>query len=357
MNLENLLHTLHTALLSPPLTTKSFSCAIDNTLKQSKISRIPNISWDDIGGLEAVKKAVMETITLPSTNPELFSSGIPKRTGILLYGPPGTGKTLVAKAIATSLKLNFKSVKGPELLDMYIGESEANVRRIFEDAKESKPCIIFFDEIDSVAPARGRNDSGVMDRIVSQLLTEIDQVGEDVYCIAATNRPDLLDPGLLRPGRFEKMLYLGVCEDHISQEKILRALTRKFKFEDGVDMAKIAELCPLTFTGADLYALCTDANLKAIERVINRVDEAVIYWNETGPHEGYPHPTSTTFYLEHVCNESDALVKVSEQDFQNAVKELSPSLSREEIEKYLKLRDTFSPKSSKIDKKGKGKAS
>jgi peroxin-6 len=131
-----------------------------------------------------------------------------KRSGILLYGPPGTGKTLLAKAVATSCSLNFFSVKGPELLNMYIGESEANVRRVFQRARDAKPCVIFFDELDSVAPKRGeKGDSGgVMDRIVSQLLAELDGMGQgggtaDVFVIGATNRPDLLDPALLRPGR------------------------------------------------------------------------------------------------------------------------------------------------------------
>jgi len=131
-----------------------------------------------------------------------------KRSGILLFGPPGTGKTLVAKAIATTLSLNFLSVKGPELLNMYVGESEANVRRVFQRARDARPCVVFFDELDSVAPKRGaKGDSGgVMDRIVSQILAELDGVGDgsssgDIFVIGATNRPDLLDPALLRPGR------------------------------------------------------------------------------------------------------------------------------------------------------------
>jgi peroxin-6 len=367
MNFDNLTLLLHSLLLSPPLTNSSFQSSIDRIKSSSKsISRIPNVQWEDIGGLEKVKKAIIETISLPLQNPFLFASGIKKRQGILLFGPPGTGKTLVAKAVATTLKLNFISVKGPELLDMYIGESEANVRKIFTQAKNSKPSIIFFDEIDSVAPLRGRSSDsgGVMDRIVSQLVTELDSLGDGVYCIAATNRPDLLDPGLLRPGRFEKMLYLGVCEDHESQERMLRALTRKFKLEENVDLSAVARICPLTFTGADLYALCTDANMKAMERVINSVDLAVLKWNETGPHEGYPHPTSTLFYLENICSESDVEVKVNEEDFKSACQELTPSLSTEDIAKYLALRDRFSPDGGnaaantvpKVDRKGKGRA-
>lgn len=190
--------------------------------------KIPNVSWDDVGGLMKVKSDILDTIQLPLEHPELFVDGLKKRSGshpsflchvvskvdvhmysgILLYGPPGTGKTLLAKAVATSCSLNFFSVKGPELLNMYIGESEANVRRVFQRARDAKPCVIFFDELDSVAPKRGNHgdSGGVMDRIVSQLLAELDGMadgksGADVFVIGATNRPDLLDPALLRPGR------------------------------------------------------------------------------------------------------------------------------------------------------------
>ena len=172
--------------------------------------KIPNVSWDDVGGLANVKSAVMETIQLPLERPELFARGMKKRSGILFYGPPGTGKTLLAKAIATEFSLNFFSVKGPELLNMYIGESEANVRRVFQRARDARPCVVFFDELDSVAPKRGNqgDSGGVMDRIVSQLLAELDGMSEGkegsggVFVVGATNRPDLLDAALLRPGRY-----------------------------------------------------------------------------------------------------------------------------------------------------------
>jgi peroxin-6 len=181
----------------------------------------------------------LDTIQLPLEHPELFTDGLKKRSGdnasrltsqatlmlrffpsgILLYGPPGTGKTLLAKAVATSCSLNFFSVKGPEILNMYIGESEANIRRVFQRARDAKPCVIFFDELDSVAPKRGNHgdSGGVMDRIVSQLLAELDgmtsgESSSDVFVIGATNRPDLLDPALLRPGRQESVpLSFGPC--------------------------------------------------------------------------------------------------------------------------------------------------
>ncbi len=221
------------------LTKSDFDGAVDAARKNFADSigapKIPNVTWDDVGGLNNVKDAVQETIQLPLERPELFAKGMKKRSGILFYGPPGTGKTLLAKAIATEYSLNFFSVKGPELLNMYIGESEANVRRVFQRARDARPCVVFFDELDSVAPKRGNqgDSGGVMDRIVSQLLAELDGMsgGEDtgggVFVIGATNRPDLLDPALLRPGRFDKMLYLGVSDTHDKQMTIMEALTRK----------------------------------------------------------------------------------------------------------------------------------
>jgi peroxin-6 len=221
---------------SNSLTKADLDGAVDAARKNFADSigapKIPNVGWSDVGGLTHVKDAVMETIQLPLSRPELFAKGMKKRSGILFYGPPGTGKTLLAKAIATEFSLNFFSVKGPELLNMYIGESEANVRRVFQRARDARPCVVFFDELDSVAPKRGNqgDSGGVMDRIVSQLLAELDGMsdgGEGVFVIGATNRPDLLDQALLRPGRFDKMLYLGVSDTHEKQQTILEALTRK----------------------------------------------------------------------------------------------------------------------------------
>lgn len=227
---------------SNSVTKLDFDVAVDAARKNFSDSigapKIPNVSWSDVGGLTHVKDAVTETIQLPLARPELFAKGMKKRSGILFYGPPGTGKTLVAKAIATEFSLNFFSVKGPELLNMYIGESEANVRRVFQRARDARPCVVFFDELDSVAPKRGNqgDSGGVMDRIVSQLLAELDGMsdgkegGGGVFVIGATNRPDLLDQALLRPGRFDKMLYLGVSDTHAKQQTILEALTRKYGF-------------------------------------------------------------------------------------------------------------------------------
>jgi peroxin-6 len=196
--------------------------------------------WNDIGGLEDIKKTIMDTILLPLSYPELFSSHGNKlgiaRSGILLYGPPGTGKTLLAKAISNECGLNFLSVKGPELLDMYVGQTEQNVRNLFDKARLNSPCILFFDELDSLAPVRGRagDSGGVMDRVVSQLLTEIDGLDKNetasaqIFIVGATNRPDLIDSSLLRPGRFDKLVYVPIAKEVNERVNILKALTRKF---------------------------------------------------------------------------------------------------------------------------------
>ena len=288
--------------------------------------KIPNVSWDDVGGLENVKDAVMETIQLPLERPELFAKGMKKRSGILFYGPPGTGKTLLAKAIATEFSLNFFSIKGPELLNMYIGESEANVRRVFQRARDARPCVVFFDELDSVAPKRGNqgDSGGVMDRIVSQLLAELDGMsngeegGGGVFVIGATNRPDLLDQALLRPGRFDKMLYLGVSDTHAKQITILEALTRKFTMHPDLSLDRVAELLSFTYTGADLYALCSDAMLKAITRQTSAVDAKI---------KSLPGgPVTTAYFFDHLAREEDIAVMVTEDDFAAAQRELVPSV-------------------------------
>ncbi|SPQ18094.1 06d51eac-25c3-48a9-b3ab-337da5c8dc30 [Thermothielavioides terrestris] len=330
------------------LTKQDFEVAVEAARKNFADAigapKIPNVTWDDVGGLNYVKEAVKETIQLPLERPELFAKGMKKRSGILFYGPPGTGKTLLAKAIATEYSLNFFSVKGPELLNMYIGESEANVRRVFQRARDARPCVVFFDELDSVAPKRGNqgDSGGVMDRIVSQLLAELDGMsgGEDtaggVFVIGATNRPDLLDPALLRPGRFDKMLYLGVSDTHDKQLKILEALTRKFALDPSVSLRAIAERLPFTYTGADLYALCSDAMLKAVTRQAQRVDARVRALNANAadqPQHGRA-PISTAAFFDHYATPADLAVTVTEQDFADAQRELVPSVSAGELAHY-----------------------
>ena len=249
-----------------------------------------------------------------------------KRSGILFYGPPGTGKTLLAKAIATEFSLNFFSIKGPELLNVYIGESEANVRRVFQRARDAQPCVVFFDELDSVAPKSGNqgDSGGVMDRIVSQLLAELDGMSDGaegaggVFVIGATNRPDLLDQALLRPGRFDKMLYLGVSDTHAKQLTILEALTRKFSVDPELSLRTVADSLPFTYTGADLYALCSDAILKAVTRQASAVDAKIRALPDG--------PVTTAYYFDHLATKDDIAVMVTEEDFSEAQRELVPSV-------------------------------
>ncbi|THG96832.1 hypothetical protein EW026_g5078 [Hermanssonia centrifuga] len=311
--------------------------------------KIPNVSWDDVGGLTSVKTDILDTIQLPLEHPELFSGGLKKRSGILLYGPPGTGKTLLAKAVATSCTLNFFSVKGPELLNMYIGESEANVRRVFQRARDAKPCVIFFDELDSVAPKRGNHgdSGGVMDRIVSQLLAELDGVaagdaGADVFVIGATNRPDLLDSALLRPGRFDRMLYLGVSQTHEAQLNILQALTRKFKLDPELDLQRVAESCPFHYTGADFYALCSDALLKAMSRKAEELELKIAALNAEPADLRHPYPLTPQYFLAEMASSADIDVLVSQDDFDSALRELVPSVSQDEMEHYARVQRQFS---------------
>ena len=344
------------------ITGSDVSAALDSARSSYSESigapKIPNVTWDDVGGLVSVKTEILDTIQLPLEHPELFADGLKKRSGVLLFGPPGTGKTLLAKAVATSCSLNFFSVKGPELLDMYIGESEANVRRVFQRARDAKPCVIFFDELDSVAPKRGNqgDSGGVMDRIVSQLLAELDGMSEgsggaDVFVIGATNRPDLLDPALLRPGRFDRMLYLGVSETHDAQLRILQALTRKFKLGPDVDLAAIAERCPLNLTGADFYSLASDAMLKAMTRKAEHVDARILELNAGGT---YKTRLTPQYYLAELATPDELEVLVAQCDLELALAELVPSVSQAEMDHYSAAQLRFT--TSKPDRKGKGKA-
>jgi len=232
---------------------------------------VPDVSWDDIGGLEEVKRELREVVELPLKNPDAFRRlGIEPPKGVLLYGPPGCGKTLLAKAVANESEANFISVKGPELLSKWVGESEKAVRQIFRKARQVAPAIIFIDEIDSLFPRRGTSfDSGVTERVVSQMLTEIDGIQplRDVVVIGATNRPDLVDPAVLRPGRLERLVYVGP-PDLNTRFEILKVLTKEMPLSDDVDLWKIA-LATERFSGADLAALVREAAMTALREDIN----------------------------------------------------------------------------------------
>ncbi len=229
---------------------------------------VPSVHWDDVGGLEDVKKALKEAVEWPLKHPESFEAmGIKPPRGILLYGPPGTGKTLLAKAVATESEANFISIKGPEILSKWVGESERAIREIFAKARQAAPCVVFIDEIDAIAPRRGLfGDSHVTDRVVNQLLTEMDGIQElkGVVVIAATNRPDIVDPSLLRPGRFDRMIYVPPPDEKARLE-ILKVHTRNVPLADDVDLEQIAKETEF-YTGADLAALVREAAMNVLRR-------------------------------------------------------------------------------------------
>jgi transitional endoplasmic reticulum ATPase len=221
---------------------------------------VPSVKWDEIGGLEIVKQELKEAVEWPLKNPKVFKRlGVKPPKGVLLYGPPGTGKTLLARAVATESKANFIPIKGPELLSQWMGESEKGVRKIFKKARQTAPSIIFFDEIDSMAPRRGANsDSQVAERVVNQILTEMDGIEDlgEVVVVAATNRPDMLDTALLRPGRFDRIV-LASIPDEESREKIFKIHTQNMPLVE-VDLKKLASKTE-GYVGADIEAVCREA--------------------------------------------------------------------------------------------------
>jgi len=233
-------------------------------------TEVPDVGWDDIGGLDEVKRLLKETIEWPLQYGDLFAhvhAAPPK--GILLYGPPGTGKTLLAKAVAKESNANFISIKGPELLSKWVGESEKGVREVFRKAKQASPCVVFFDELDAIAPSRGAGaDSHVTERVVSQLLAEMDGIEElkGVVVLAATNRLDIVDPALLRPGRFDVLVELPV-PDREARMAILRVHTQGKPLAPDVDLSQLAERT-VGLVGADIEGVCRQAAMLAIREFL-----------------------------------------------------------------------------------------
>jgi len=240
---------------------------IQPTLIREVFVEVPEVRWDDIGGLEDVKQQLREAVEWPLKYPEVISKmGIEPPKGILLYGPPGTGKTLLAKAVATESGANFIAIRGPEILSKWVGESEKAIREVFRKARLYAPAVIFMDEIDAIAPARSfvHDSSGVSDRVVSQLVTEMDGIErlENVVVIAATNRPDILDPALLRPGRFDKLIYVPP-PDLPSRLEIFKIHTRNMPLAEDVDLYDLARRTE-NYSGADIEAVVREAALVAI---------------------------------------------------------------------------------------------
>ena len=254
---------------------------------------VPTIHWDDIGGLEEVKRELREAVEWPLKRPEIFRRmGIKPPKGILLFGPPGCGKTMLARAVATESSANFISIKGPEVFSKWVGESEKAIREVFRKGRMAAPAIIFFDEIDSLVPKRGLgfSDSGVSERVISQLLTEMDGIEtlENVVVIAATNRPDIIDPAILRPGRFDRLIYVPEPDEKARLE-IFKIYTKNMPLAEDVDLAELAKRTK-HYSGADIEAVCREAAFFALRRDINAS-------------------------------------KITKEDFENALKKVPPSIT------------------------------
>jgi transitional endoplasmic reticulum ATPase len=238
---------------------------------------IPNVNWNDVGGLSQEKREIQYSIELPLKHSQFFNHmGAKQPKGILLFGPPGTGKTLLAKAVASETQANFISIKGPELLSKWVGESEKGIREVFRKARQAAPAIIFFDEIDSIAPVRGKSfDSGVTERMISQFLTELDGLEElkGVVVVAATNRPDMIDPALLRPGRFDKIISIGL-PDEVSRFEIFKIHSANIPIASDVNLQKLSSKTE-NFSGADISALCNEAVMLAIEEYLPELSQEV----------------------------------------------------------------------------------
>jgi transitional endoplasmic reticulum ATPase len=230
----------------------------------------PNVHWDEVGGLEEVKQALKEAVEWPLKNPERFTRlGIQPPKGILLHGPPGCGKTLLARAVATESEANFISIRGPEIFSKWVGESEKAIRETFRKARMAAPSIIFFDEFDALVPARGGSgDNRVSERVISQLLTEIDGLMslQNIVVIAATNRPDMIDPAILRPGRFDRRVYIPP-PDNEARLRILEIKTKEMPLEK----VKIEDLAKKMqgFSGADIDSVCREAAINALRRDVD----------------------------------------------------------------------------------------
>lgn len=266
---------------------------------------VPDVQWEQVGGLDDIIQELIEVVEWPLKKPEIFNRiGITVPKGVLVFGPPGCGKTLLAKAVATESEANFISVKGPELLSKWVGESEKAVREVFRKARTAAPSIIFFDEIDAIAPTRGSvtGDSHVSERVISQLLTEMDGLEglEDILVLAATNRPDLIDPALLRTGRFDRFIYVD-APDKKGREEILNIYTEDMPLDDDVDLKELVRKTE-HFVGGDIEALCREAGMRALR-------------------------------------EDTQIEVVSKRHFDAALEKIHPSVTKDQLDKFQRLNE------------------
>uniref|UniRef100_A0AAY4F041 AAA+ ATPase domain-containing protein n=1 Tax=Denticeps clupeoides TaxID=299321 RepID=A0AAY4F041_9TELE len=295
--------------------------SVQPSAKREGFATVPDVTWDDVGALQDIREELTMAILAPVRSPEQFKAlGLSAPAGVLLAGPPGCGKTLLAKAVANESGLNFISVKGPELLNMYVGESERAVRQVFQRGRNSAPCVIFFDEIDALCPRRSGHESGASIRVVNQLLTEMDglEARRQVFIMAATNRPDIIDPAVLRPGRLDKTLYVGLPPPK-DRYAILVTLTKGGtipRLATDVSLEAIAqdERCDC-FTGADLSALVRESSVNALR-------ENVRFGSAANP----------SFASGHVKD-----IWVSKQNFDDAFKKVRPSVSKK-VRNHFKIK-------------------
>lgn len=296
------------------------------------VVEIPNITWDDIGGLEETKKDLQEMILYPIEHPDKFQKfGMSPSKGVLFYGPPGCGKTLLAKAVANECSSNFISVKGPELLTMWFGESEGNVREVFDKARAAAPCVLFFDELDSVGVARssggGGDAGGAGDRVLNQLLTEMDGAGQkkNLFFIGATNRPEILDEALIRPGRLDQLIYIPL-PDFVARVGIIKAVLRKSPVAQNVNMDFLAQQCE-GFSGADMTELCQRATKAAIREAIAAEEERKkLVSNE-----------------DELMEMDDPVPVITRAHFEEAMSNARRSVTEYDLNKFEQFRQKFDP--------------
>jgi len=298
------------------------------------VVQIPNTTWADIGGLEDTKANLREMILYPIEHPDKFHKfGMKPSKGVLFYGPPGCGKTLLAKAVANECSSNFISVKGPELLTMWFGESEANVRGIFDKARGAAPCVLFFDELDSVGTARssGGGGSGAGDRVLNQLLTEMDGAGvkKDLFFIGATNRPDILDEALIRPGRLDQLIYIPL-PDKPARKNIFVAVLRKSPIAPDVPFDFCADLTQ-DFTGADITELCQRAAKAAIRDSIAAEEERRRAAAEAGEDADMEEDVK------------DPVPMITRTHFEEAFNAARRSVTTHDLHKFEEFRKKFDP--------------
>ncbi|XP_059215816.1 nuclear valosin-containing protein-like isoform X1 [Centropristis striata] len=301
--------------------------SVQPSAKREGFATVPDVSWEDVGALQDIREELTMAILAPVRSPEQFRAlGLSAPSGVLLAGPPGCGKTLLAKAVANESGLNFISVKGPELLNMYVGESERAVRQVFQRARNSAPCVIFFDEIDALCPRRSGHESGASVRVVNQLLTEMDglETRRQVFIMAATNRPDIVDPAVLRPGRLDITLYVGLpppADRHAILLTITKGGTRP-QLDQDVCLEEIAldERCNC-FSGADLTALVREASVNALRTHLKTSSSA----------PGQP-----------LSSAGVADIRVNKQNFEDAFKKVRPSVSKKDQRIYEQLKESLS---------------